>query len=413
MSFRQPKNIRVYRWVVGFSSALVLLCTSGIATTGMNAYQPFIISVSGLSNAQASTAMMVRNLVGFVAIFFLERFYRITNMRLGLSLSALSIAAGFAVYSRATGFWGYCLGSALNGIGYGLGGIVTVSVMIHRWFKDHQGLALGLCSACTGLSPVIAIPITTSMIRKYSMPFTFMATSALMAGIAALTFLLLRDNPDGSRSNVEWETQKERFAGAHCYRTAPKLRYFAMFGVLLMGFIQPSSTHLSVLYTHEGWDPMLASYFVSVMGIALMVGKSIYGEAVDLLGSYRAGFLFYGAQVMGLVLCCGAAVMNRPLAFAAMALLGLGYPVLSIGQSFMADIVAKPEHFATVLKQFQIIYVFGTLLAGSMPGIIADLFDSYIPAFALMALMALLCMISVQYIQRQSRSSENMNTIKE
>ena len=407
MSFKNPENVRIYRWVVGFSCAMVLLCTSGLATTGMNAYQPFLISVSGLTNTQASTAMMIRNMVGFVAVFFLERFYRRTNMRLGLALSAFSISAGFFVYSFARTFPGYCLGSALNGFGYGLGGIVTISVMIHRWFSDHQGLALGICSAGTGLSPVIAIPVTTKIIQKYSLPFAFRAESLLILCIAALAFILLRDNPDGSRDNREWETQKERFAGAHCFRTKNSLRYLAMFAVLTMGLIQPSSLHLSVLYTHEGWDPMTASLLVSVMGIALMAGKCVYGEAVDLLGSYRAGYLFYGAQVMGLVLSCAAAALNnQPLAFAAMAILGVGYPVLSIGISFMSDIVARPEHFATVLKQFQIIYVFGTILFGSMPGIIADTFGSYIPAFALMAFLALLCMVSVQVIQRQGRAAD-------
>ena len=63
---------------------------------------------------------------------------------------------GFAAYGAARSMPVFFLGSILTGIALGIGGTITASVIIGRWFREHRGMAIGICMASTGLSTILA-----------------------------------------------------------------------------------------------------------------------------------------------------------------------------------------------------------------------------------------------------------------
>ena len=388
-----------YRWVICAGCTLMFFCTAGLGMTGFSVYQPYLISDGGLTNAQASMLTSIRSMFTFLTMFAAARILNKTDIRLGGALSAVGIAAAMILYGTASSFPVYAAGAAAAGICYGIGGMLAVSVMIHRWFDEHQGLAVGICSAGSGFSAVIGTPIITWMIETFSMRTAFFIEAAFVAALAVLIFLMLRNRPKGEERPPQFVSKAAKGQKQEdMFWIGKREIWFVMIGILLMGFSYAATSHISVLYSNAGFSADQVSLIVSAMGAALFIGKCVYGQAADKLGSYRSGNIFFGMLVIGSGLCCLAGNGSMGLAMAAVILVSCGSVLLSVGLTIIADAVAKQQYYAVVVRRIQIIYMLGSMVFGVVPGIIADHAGNYIPAYVLITVFAAAAMLLIQPI---------------
>lgn len=388
-----------YRWVICAGCTLMFFCTAGLGMTGFSVYQPYLISVGGLTNAQASMLTSVRSMFTFFTMFAAPEILNKTDIRLGGTLSVLGITVSLLLYGAADSYPVYIAAAAMAGICYGIGGMLAVSVMIHRWFVDHQGLAVGICSAGSGFSAVIGTPVITWMIETFSMKSAFFIEAAFVVFLAALVFLMLKNRPKGEERPPQFVSKEKKEKKAeNMFRIGKGEQLCIMIGVLLMGFTYAASSHISVLYRNAGYGSGQVSLLVSLMGAALFVGKCLYGAATDKIGSYRSGNLFFGMLISGSALCCLAGNRNMFSAAAAVVLVCGGSVLLSVGLTIIANAVAKQKYYAVVVRRIQIIYMLGSMVFGMVPGVIADHMGSYIPAYAIMAVFAAAAALLIQPI---------------
>ena len=401
-------NPRIYRWVICFACTLALFCTGGLLVTGFNVYTPYLISEGGLTNAQVSIVMMVRNLFTLISMFIVVPLIRRVDIRLDITLAVLLASIALLTFSNARHFIMFCAAMGISGMAYGLGGMVSISVIVKRWFAEHEGLALGICAAGTGLSAVIGAPIITAMIEQHSMQFSLRREAAFMVLVAAIVLVLLRNYP--SREKQE-EVRRERRAkslenGRHeIFHMDKGQKNLLMAGVLLCGMSYNASPFLTVLLREKGFDASTVGWMASIMGFALCVGKCVYGEAVDFFGRVRAGNLFHGCFVLAIVLCALCIPGSQMMAYTAMVLLGIGFPMLSVGLSELAAGTAHEEYYADAIKQFQIVYMIGSLLFGPVPGVVADATGSYARTYCLLAAIALAAAILQQTILKKNEKA--------
>ena len=395
-----------YRWVICAGCTLMFFCTAGLGMTGFTVYQPYLISDGGLTNAQASMLTSIRSMFTFLTMFVVARILNRTDLRLGAALSVLGISASLVLYGAAGAFPVYAAAAAMAGISYGVGGMLAVSVMIHRWFEDHQGLAVGICSAGSGFSAVAGTPVIVWMIETFSMKQAFFLEAAFVAVLAAVVFLALRNRPKGEERPPQFVSKAEKSGQkADMFRISARETYFVLTGVLLMGFSYAATSHISVLYRTEGFSADQVSLIVSAMGAALFVGKCIYGQAADRLGSFRSGNLFFGMLVSGSALCCFAGTGSMILAAAGDVLVSCGSVLLSVGLTIIAGAVARQQYYAVVVRRIQIIYMLGSMAYGVVPGIIADHTGTYVPAYLLVTIFAAAAAFLIQpVLYRRQRS---------
>ena len=172
-----------------------------------------------------------------------------------------------------------------------------------------------------------------------------------------------------------------------------------------MGFSYAATSHISVLYRTEGFSADQVSLIVSVMGAALFIGKCIYGQAADRLGSFRSGNLFFGMLISGSALCCFAGTGSMILAAAGDVLVSCGSVLLSVGLTIIAGAVARQQYYAVVVRRIQIIYMLGSMAYGVVPGIIADHTGTYVPAYLLVTIFAAAAAFLIQpVLYRRQRS---------
>lgn len=388
-----------YRWVICAGCTLMFFCTAGLGMTGFSVYQPYLISDGGLTNAQASLLTSIRSMFTFITMFAAARILNKTDIRLGGALSAVGIAIAMLLYGVADSFPVYAAGAAAAGACYGIGGMLAVSVMIHRWFEEHEGLAVGICSAGSGFSAVIGTPVITWLIETFSMRTAFFIEAAFVGVLAVLIFLMLRNRPKGEERPPQFVSKAAKGKKQEeMFWIGKREIWFVMIGILLMGFSYAATSHISVLYSNAGFTADQVSLLVSAMGAALFIGKCAYGQAADKLGSFQSGNIFFGMLVVGSALCCMAGNRNTGFAMAAVLLVSCGSVLLSVGLTIIAGAVAKQQFYAVVVRRIQIIYMLGSMVFGVVPGIIADHVGNYIPAYILITVFAVAATLLIQPI---------------
>lgn len=396
-----------YAWVICALCCITMMCM-GLATSVYAVYQPFVIESNGLTNAQASALITVRAGVGTVATLLVNWVISKINLRKTIGIAVLASAVGFAVYAIATmvkSYALYCVGAGLEGIAYGLGSIIPVTVMINRWFKSHKALAMGIAGAGTGVASLIAPPLITSGILNISLQATFFIEAAVMLVLCLLLTLLLRNEPSdmGLVPYEDGPAQEGKKKHHEPERITGKLGKVNTVLMILAAFIigcvnSPGYSHISVLYTNEGFHPETVALFMSVLGITILLGKMLFGEISDRLGLYRSNYIFFSMYVIGIGLCCLAFLQSMALGFAAMLILGMGYSVGTVGLPLYGlDMVGDPKDAAKQVKRFQVAYMIGAMVFATVPGIMADAADSrYISAFVVMTVMMAVAMLITQ-----------------
>ena len=402
-------NKKQYGWAICMACALQLFCVSGLATTGFSAYQPYLITIGGLTNTQASTVVLFRNLFGLFSMLAVTPLIRRFEVRRLVACAMVICGLSFFVFGISDNFLGYCAASSLAGCALGLGGMIPASVLISRWFQEHRGLALGICMAATGLSVIVASPFITYMVRQVSLESAFFSEGAFVLAAAVIVWLVLRSRP----SCLHTEPIGAHHIGAEqtsyaSHKAAPALTLSMMSGILIFGM--PGNTlysHISVLYQSTGFEAMDISWLLSIFGIALMIGKCAYGQIADKMGTYRSSWILYILTAVGTALCCLAGNGSFAVASAGVIFMGFGLAVTTVSISMYAAGIATEEDYPLTVTRFQILSTLGALLFGAVPGILADRYGNYVPAFVLMFVLAVLGACILQFTYHVIRSRDN------
>ncbi|MBR5489931.1 MAG: hypothetical protein IKV79_01530, partial [Oscillospiraceae bacterium] len=107
-------------WWVCVGCTLLLFCTVGLTTSSFSVYQPYLISIIGLTNTQASTVITVRSLSSLVGVIFVQKYIALTGLRRGMTIMSFLAVISFFVFGLADNYLSCCIAAALLGLCYGL-----------------------------------------------------------------------------------------------------------------------------------------------------------------------------------------------------------------------------------------------------------------------------------------------------
>ena len=399
-----------YGWLVCAAATLLIFITMGTVSNGFSVYLPFIQAQRGLTHAQTSSLVTLRCLVAFVAMVVIGWYYKVFSIRVGTVIAAGCAGAAFFLYSVAGDYRTFCIGAAVSGLSYGFGSMIPVSILMARWFVRHRALALSICATGSGIATIVLPPVTTRLVEGLSMAAAFRIEAVFIFAAAVLILLLLRNDPaEKGLSPYGQEPQPENAPGgeaapARSFSLTPRM-WVLMFLVSLTmgGLANPGFSHLSVLFTSEGFPAMTVAVLISGTGLMITVGKLLYGGATDRVGGRTSSLLFGAVLLAGHVLCCLAFLGSTPLAVVTVACLGVGYPIATIGPSVWAGDMASPDNYPKVVRRLQVVYAGGALLFASVPGILADRAGgSYIPAYILFSCFLALTLLFIALAYREN-----------
>ena len=223
--------------------------------------------------------------------------------------------------------------------------------------------------------------------------------------LGLLVFLLVRDVPGDlglepyHLGGPETPAPPPRPAPAGM---TPALRLSLLLAVFLIGGPGgPGFSHLTVLYTTAGYDSASAALLISYLGLVICVSKILCGQIYDRFGSRAGNWYVHLVFLAGLLLCCLAHLGGMLPAFAAMTLFGLGLPISAVTFAIWSADLFGDAQYEGAVRSLTVSYALGMLLFGPIPGLLADRFHSYVPAYALFALCLAVSLVIIQRAYRK------------
>lgn len=391
-------------WLVCAGATLLMFISTGMVVNSLTVYLPYILSEFGLTNAQGSLINTIRCLASLGSMFFVERYYRALGLRRGTVLAMSLCVLSYVLYGLARSFPGFCLGAVVGGVGCSFGGIVAATIAIDTWFSGSRGTAMGVCTAGSGLAMVVLPPVLTKILEASGVSAAFLAEAGMMAVLSLLVLLIFRKDTPAAAGLSPYGEEEAVTAGPAVGGALPKRWFPAL--LLAMAFVGstggPGFNHLPVLYDSLGYDSMVVAFGMSLIGFVLVLGKCAYGVITDRIGGYRANYLFVGLLAAGFALCCAASGAAWTL-YAAQTCLGVGMCVCTVGLPVWAGDLTDPATHARTVQRFQTAYSIGALVFSPVPGMAADRFGSYLPAYVLFTVQAVVILVILQLAYRRAR----------
>ena len=388
-----------YAWVICIGCALLIFCTSGLSINAFSVHQPYIISVNGFTNTQSSLIITFRNLLSFISMLLAGKYFKLLGLRKGMLIAGLCTAFGFFLFGLANSFFIYSLGASFVGIGFGLGAMIPITIVLEHWFLERRNIAIGICSAVTGLSTLGIPSVLSKAIESAGLSTVFYVESVVIAALVVISFLLIRSAPEDMGLSPFGEASQEtiRLQEQTGLIRSDWLLLIPM--LLLIGAVlNVAYSHLTVLMTGEGASSSITAAAISVSGLGLMAGKLVYGRVSDQIGTYKSNYLFGTILLIGFVLCC-LIRYSTVLLFTGMAVYSFGAGFLSIGLSSWVTDLSSQKDFDDNVRRFQLGYSAGCLAFSSLPGILADRSGgSYVPAYALFFVFSVLVITALQLV---------------
>lgn len=383
-----------YRWLICGVCFFELFASIGISSSVFSVHLPFMKAADGLSNTECSMILTVRNLCSLLMLPVIDQYLDRMGMRKGIAVGACMVAAGFFIYSRAKGPGMYVMGAVVIGIGFTCSGMLPVSSLLDRWFHTHKALAIGICSAGSGVSMILLPPVITYAAQRSSLKKVFLGESVFILLAALVFFFLVRDTSRG-------EGMGQRAGKAAGTRTVPLKRAVSIKAVLLMvaaGTLAAVAygvvPNLSLLYAEQGFSLERIAFLISLNGSTITLAKCLFGLAADRAGALKANVVFYSLLLGGMSLCCLAGTGSYRVACAAMLLLGLGASLCTVGLSVFALVLSSEGDYSQKAKWIQTAYAAGTVAIGPIGGLIADWSGSFIWAYRSFLLPVILSFIA-------------------
>ncbi|MDR1829128.1 MAG: MFS transporter, partial [Methylobacteriaceae bacterium] len=374
----------------------------GLTSGVFSVYLPYLINDYHFTNTQTSTLIALRASLAFAALFLMTGYLRLLDIRLGLAVAGLCSAASFFLYGFAADNYPVALVAAcLAGMAYGFGGMVPVTIIIGRWFKDHNATALGFCAAGSGVAAIAGPIAITALTETFSVPAAFTVESGVITLIVAVIFLLVRNRPIDTPTEPDApapEVGGVPVAPAEGPGMSRRGFLLMLAGITMLGgFATTGNAHLAVLFRSEGFTAVEIALLLSAEGIAMTVGKGLFGVIADAVGTFRANFLYFLVAIAGYALCMvSARTHDTALAVTAVSLAGVGLSLATVGLAVWVTELSSAAEFERNVKRMQIAYVSGAVLVGVMPGFLADTLGSYIPAYIIFTGFAAATMVIVQ-----------------
>lgn len=391
------KNIH-YSWIICLSCTLILICTMGFSMNVFPVYLPYL-EEELLTGTQSSALITVRCVSSIAAMAGVERFYRRVSLRGGLTLACGVTAAAWWLYAFSDTVWMYTAASLLSGLGYGLGSMIPVAVLIRGWFNSRRSTAVGICSAGSGISMIVFPPIVTQLIETAGIPASFAAQAIFVTLVTLIVFLCVRDLPEElgmepyGAPGADPAKQARRPCGAGGEGGRGELWLLSAVCLILGGVASTALGHYSAYFHTQGYPMMMISLGISLFGLALTFGKLLCGMAFDRFGGKRTGAVFLLTETLGVCLCCLTDGRGYALLYGGMLLTGVGLSASTIGLPVWAEDFSRPGAYQRTLQRFQILHAVGGMLFSLLPGVIFDHTGSYRGAYILMGLALFLALL--------------------
>ncbi len=361
------------------------------------------------SRAETSGAMTLNLLMGgalgFLGGLMCDRY----GPKKVMMASAVLIGIGYLFLFRLSAIWQLYLWYGLFvGIGMSTAYVVPAAT-ISRWFVAKRGLGLGVTMMGMSVAQILIPPVLALLVAA-----TGWRTSYLIIGIAVIVLVnilsgFLRKSPedyglepDGTRNGPK-KNQAEQYGGQEGFTLWHSIKlpvFWLIFTVWILLALPSFLTlvHVVPLATDAGIGAIEAAMILSIIGVAGLGGRFIFGYACDRWGCRASAAIGFGTVAVSMLAMVWA---SQALAFyAAATIFGFGYTGTDTAVVKMSGDFFGRRFIGAIMGTLGIGWRIGASVGALVGGFIFDLTGKYRMSFLAGAISAVLAIVLIFIIFR-------------
>lgn len=267
----------------------------------------FLPSISKELHIGVGNLTIYLSIAAVITLVFLPiggKMMEIYNTRVLMSIAILLQAGAFVAFGFMHQVWGWYIFALPLAVGGTFITVIAGPVLISRWFKKKNGLALGILGAAGGLMGVIAQPIVGRLIAVQGWRTGYIALGIGVIVVAIPTILLLlRRKPEDlgllpygvqeadsdeqeGRAAVTPEEQGVSMAAA---RKSPAFYSLAVFFFSITS-IASFAVHIPTYMTNQGYSIAFSGKLMGIYMIGVLLGSLAMGVSIDKIGSQKTAY---------------------------------------------------------------------------------------------------------------------------
>jgi predicted MFS family arabinose efflux permease len=369
-------------WISGWP--MMTSCVAGMAAPILAhyAFGQFMAPMEhdlGWTRTQATMGLSLSLMVAFFTAPLVGRMADVMNVRYLAIVGLILTGGAFASFSLATSsvvLWVslWFLHTACASL---IGPVIWLAVIPTK-FVAHRSFATAVALAGNSLTVAIGPPLAQWLINSYGWRDAYKYLAVVWFGAAlVLTLLFFFDRRPHRAARAETAAQPRQGVGPllDLLKSSTFLKLMAgIFGIMLIE--SAYLVHLAPAFEDKGFSPLDAAKFVSLAGVAAIVGKLVAGWLFD-----RASFDVVSAGFMAVLACACAlfAPLGNQAVWATVICLMLG---LTIGAMYTimactVRLLFGSERFGFVFGVLASSMALASALGPLLGGMVHDRFGSY------------------------------------
>lgn len=394
------------RFIIAISGFLITLLLGVLYAWGV--FVNPLEQEFGWTRAQATLPYTIASIVFAIGMVFAGSIQDKKGPRFVALLGGLFAGLGFILsYFTNSLILLTTVFGIMGGFGMALGYSGAVSSGV-KCFPDKKGLATGLVVGGFGFGAFLWAPLSTFLIHKFGWRNTFLILGLILIVIISIVANFLKNPPKGwTPSSFEKEATKKytpEYTGKD-FKSREMLRT-SVFWLMWIHYILATSpgimiiVHLNpIAVEYGGFNPITASFLLSILSIFNLLGRFFLGPLSDKIGRLKT-FTLIGSMVLILMLLLYVAHYLNIVFYIVPVIAGIAYGgYLALSPSFTADVFGTKYYgvnYGAMFTAWGIAGILGPYLAGFLH----DLTKSYFLTILIFSIFALIAVIISLYVRK-------------
>lgn len=389
-----------YGWWIVVGGFVVQALGGGLLFHSFGAYFVYLQGEFGWSRTLISGAFSAARLesgvLGPIQAWLINRFGSQAIIRIGLVVFAL----GFFLISRIESVIEFYGAFLLLALGSGLGGFLTVNIVLANWFERRRAMAMALAATGGSIAGVM-VPGVAWALSTFGWRTTALASGLIVLLVGLPVAQLIRQapepygyEPDGApvrdptarteRAASTPAVASPRGLPAHTALRTPAFWFLTLGHASALVAVSALMAHLiPFLVDQAGMSVEAAAGVVAALTALSVVGQVVAGFIGDRFDKRQIATVCMAGHTIALLILAMATTLLPILAFAV--LHGLAWGVRGpLMAAVRADYFGR-RAFATIEGFALLVTMLGLVVGPLLVGIVADRLGDYRLAFLLLA----------------------------
>jgi MFS family permease len=376
-----------YGWWIVVGGFILNFCGIGIVINCSSVFFKPVVDSLGFSRGDLSLYFTIASLSMMAGAPFVGKLMEKFDVRIIMGICTTVTAVSVVLFSQCRTLPQFYLVAFFMGIGSAGSHLIPVSAMVTNWFKEKQGLAMGIVFAASALGGAVASPLTDWMILQYGWQTSYIITGIFVGVITIpISILMMRNRPEDMGLHpygkvLDQAAADEGPAGLTVMGYLKQGSFwllaisFFLIGVICLGIQQ----HVVPYLIDLGYGSTFAAYILTLYMGVLVPGKIALGALCDKVG-VRKSFILILIVMVATALCLfGAKAMWMVIVFAV--LFGIANGVQTVVLPLMTSAYVGTVRFAVMYGVMNIFITLGSGIGMPLSGYIYDFSGSYFPAW--------------------------------